>query len=123
KETKQQLDSAKFFYNAILDLTEAKKNRIKSKSIQGIAALNMANLYYEFYPISYKDSASHYINLALTNGRASDQPQIVANSYGILSEYALKENNYKRAEEFLQMAMSEIIASPWGTNRTKSRIS
>lgn len=123
KETQQPLDSAKYFYKAILDLTEANQNRIKSKSIQGIAALNMANLYFEFYPISFKDSASHYINLALANGRAFDQPDIVANSYGILSEYALKENNYKKAEELLQKAMSEIISSPWGTNRTKSRIS
>lgn len=123
KESKQQLDSAKYFYKAILDLTEANQNRIKSKSIQGIAALNMANLYYEFYPVSFKDSASYYINLALANGRAFDKPQIVANSYGILSEYALKENDYQKAEELLQMAMTEIIASPWGTNRTKSRIS
>lgn len=123
KETKQQLDSAKYYYTSILDLTKANQNRIRSKSIQGIAALNMANLYFEFYPIAFKDSASHYINLALEGARKFDQPQILANSYGILSEYALKQNDYQRAEEHLQKAMTEIIASPWGTNRTKSRIS
>src|SRR5690606_15836048 len=123
KESKQQLDSAKHFYKAILDLTQANKNRMKSKSVQGIAALNMANLYFEFHPTSYKDSTTLYINLALANGRAFDQPHIIANSYGILSEYALIEKNYKRAEELLQKGMTDILASPWGTNRTKSRIS
>lgn len=123
KRSQQQLDSAMYYYKAILALTQTNQNRIKSKSIEGIAALNIANLYFEFYPLSYKDSATHYINRALARAREYDQPQIVANSYGILSEYALKQNDYKKAEELLQRAMTEIIASPWGTNRTKSRIS
>lgn len=119
----EQLDSAKFYYSSILKLTTSHRERIKAKSIEGIASLNMANLYFEFYPASFKDSAVVYLNNALESGRKSKQAEIIANSYGILSEYALQENNYKKAEDLLQLAMTELVSSSWGSNLSKSRIS
>lgn len=119
----EQLDSAKSYYASILKLTKSYPQRIKAKNIEGIASLNMANLYLEFYPASFKDSAVVYLNKALENGRKSKQAEIIANSYGILSEYALRENNYPKAEKLLQMAMTELVSSSWGSNLSKSRIS
>ena len=123
EHVQEQLDSAKFYYSSILKLTASHRERIKAKNIEGIASLNMANLYFEFYPASFKDSAVMYLNNALESGRKSKQAEIIANSYGILSEYALQENNYKKAEDLLQLAMTELVSSSWGSNLSKSRIS
>lgn len=123
EHVQKQLDSAKFYYSSILKLTESHRERVKAKSIQGIASLNMANLYFEFYPESFKDSAVIFLNRALENGRESKQAEIIANSYGILSEYALRENNYQKAENLLQMAMTELASSTWGGSLPKSRVS
>lgn len=117
----QLLDSAAYFYQSVLQLTDSLKNRITLPSTRGIAALNMANLYFEFYPLSFQDSAKVYLNEALSTGKEINNVEIIANSYGILSEYALKENDYARAETLLQMALTEIINSPGGT-LSKGRI-
>lgn len=117
----QLLDSAAYFYQSVLKLTDSLQNRITLPSTRGIAALNMANLYFEFYPISYKDSAEVYLNEALATGKKVNNVELIANSYGILSEYALKENNYTHAEALLQTALTEITDSPGGT-LSKGRI-
>ncbi|WP_118194364.1 transcriptional regulator [Albibacterium indicum] len=117
----QLLDSAAYFYRSVLQLTDSLKSRITLPSTRGIAALNMANLYFEFYPASYQDSAQVYLNEALSIGKKINNVDIIANSYGILSEYSLKENDYIRAEALLQMALTEIINSPGGT-LSKGRI-
>src|SRR5690606_14646025 len=72
-------------------------------------------------PLTYKDSAEVYLNQALATARKFNNAEIIANSYGILSEYALKEYDYKRAETLLQMALSEIFTNPSGT-LSKGRI-
>lgn len=118
---RQLLDSAKYFYKSVLKLTDSLQKRITLPSTRGIAALNMANIYFEFYPVSYQDSAEVYLDQALATGRKVDNVEIIANSYGILSEYALKEGDYDRAEKLLQMALSEIFNSSGGT-LSKSRI-
>ncbi|MFB5946454.1 transcriptional regulator [Albibacterium profundi] len=118
---RQLLDSATYFYQSVLRLTDSLKSRITLPSTRGIAALNMANLYFEFYPIFYQDSAEVYLNEALTTGKKINNVEIIANSYGILSEFALKENDYTRAEALLQMALTETINRPGGT-RSKGRI-
>lgn len=118
---KQLLDSSKYFYQTVLKLTDSLQKRITLPTTRAIAALNMANLYYEFFPISYKDSAEIYLDEALSTARKVGDAEIIANSYGILSEYALKEGKYKQAENLLQMALGEIFNSP-GAVLSKGRI-
>src|SRR5690606_19689264 len=57
----------------------------------------------------------------LAIARKFNNAEIIANSYGIRSEYALREHDYKRAETLLQMALSEIFTNPGGT-LSKGRI-
>lgn len=123
KEPTQQLllDSAKYYNQLVLKLTDSLQKRITLPSTRGIAALNMANLYFEFYPPSYKDSAEVYLELALAAGQESENPTIIANSYGIMSEYALNEDDYDGAESLLLRALTEISGHTGGT-RVKSRI-
>lgn len=118
---RQLLDSSKFYNSLVLKLTDSLQKRITLPSTGGLAALNMANIYFEFYPASYQDSAKAYLDQALATGRKVDNVEIIANSYGILSEYALKEGDYDRAETLLQMALNEIFNSPGGT-LSKARI-
>ncbi|QEC51907.1 helix-turn-helix transcriptional regulator [Anseongella ginsenosidimutans] len=115
------LDSASYYNQLVLKLTDSLKKRITLPSTEGIAALNMANLYLEFYPPSYKDSAEVYLKQALAVGREVDNSEIIANSYGILSEYALNESKYGRAEELLLQALDEISGNAGGA-LVKSRI-
>ncbi len=119
---KTLLDSSKYYTKKVLTFSETRKHRITLPNTIGLASLNLANLYYEFYPISYKDSAEIYLNKALKVGRATDNLQIIGNSYGILSGYALKEKDYGRAEDLLSMALAEISSSPTKDTRTRSRI-
>ncbi|MGS2739783.1 helix-turn-helix transcriptional regulator [Sinomicrobium sp. M5D2P17] len=120
-DRQQLLDSSKYYNTLVLKLTDSLQQRITMRSTGGIAALNMANLYFEFYPPSYKDSAEVYLNKALTLGREANHSEIIANSYGILSEFALTEGDYSRAENLLLMALSEVSDSTSGV-LVKSRI-
>ncbi|UGU15035.1 LuxR C-terminal-related transcriptional regulator [Sinomicrobium kalidii] len=120
---RQLLDSSKYYNKLILKLTELKQKYITTPGIKGIAALNMANLYYEFYPLTYKDSARVYLDQAIKAGRESRYPDIIVNSYGILSEYARKEGDYNQAEKLLNMAMTEISSNPKSGAQIKMRIS
>ncbi|RNL94597.1 LuxR family transcriptional regulator [Sinomicrobium pectinilyticum] len=121
-QSRQLLDSTRHYYTSILKLVDSRRKRITARSIEGIAALNMANLYFEFYPSSYKDSAEVYLDQALANGRETKHPEIIVNSYGILGEYARKEGDYNKAEKLLQMAMAEISGNPRSGALEKSRI-
>ncbi|MGS2760893.1 hypothetical protein [Sinomicrobium sp. M5D2P9] len=117
KDTAQKalLDSSKYAFKKIITYTEAHKKRITLPSTAGIAALNLANLYFEFYPVSYKDSAEIYLHRAIAYGKTTNNPEIIANSYGILSEYALKDHDYKQAENLLLLALGEIADDSGGT--------
>ncbi|WP_057937977.1 helix-turn-helix transcriptional regulator [Algoriphagus resistens] len=121
KDEKQLLDSSKYYNALVLKLTDSLQSKITMRSTGGIAALNMANLYYEFYPSSYKDSAELYLNKALALGREADNTEIIANSYGILSEFAQKAGDYGHAENLLLMALEEVSANTSGV-LVKSRI-
>ncbi|WP_168196249.1 transcriptional regulator [Echinicola soli] len=120
---KELLDSSAYFNKLVIKLTDSLQQRLVVKSTGGIAALNMANLYLEFYPASYQDSAKVYLKRALSIGKATNHPEIIGNSYGILSEFALREGDYGRADNLLQMALREISASPKSGTLIKSRIS
>ena len=115
------LDSAKYYYQSALQITQKQAARMTLPTTRGILALNMANIYYEFYPSSYHDSAAYYLDIALEIGKQYKQGDLIANSYGIRSEYALKKGDYMQAEYLLQSAMQELMHSPGGS-RYKSRI-
>jgi len=117
------LDSSKFYNKLVLEITTAIQERITVPTTKGIAALNIANLYFEFHPPIYKDSAEKYLNLALGVGKETGNIDIVASSYGIMSEYALMEGDYSGAESLLQRAQSELINSSESYTLLKSRIS
>ncbi|MDF2514812.1 MAG: hypothetical protein K0R59_108 [Sphingobacterium sp.] len=105
---RQLLDSAIFYNQRLLQLSGAQPGRIINHINTGAAALNLANIYWEFFPKPYKDSVDKYVNLALTIGRKYGHEEIIANSYGILSEYAIAEGNYVAAEKLFLLGLAEV---------------
>lgn len=105
---RQLLDSSIFYNRQLLQLSAAQSDRIINHINSGAAALNLANIYWEFFPKHYKDSVDKYINLALNIGRKSRHEEIIANSYGILSEYAIAEGNYAAAEKLFLLGLTEV---------------
>ena len=123
KSDNSLLDSSLYYNKLLLAFADSHDKRIALKSTKGIGALNIANLFLEFYPLSYRDSAEMYLEMALEIGRQVDYPEIIANSYGILSGYAMQDRDYMKAENLLKSAMSEISERPKTGLLVKSRIS
>ncbi|KPE50821.1 hypothetical protein AOB46_12905 [Chryseobacterium indologenes] len=108
---KKLLDSAILYNKKVLQLAQSQPKRIVNHINIAAAALNTANIYWEFFPKDYKDRARSYINQALTIARKAKHEEVIANCYGILSEYALAEGNYAEAEILFLSGFSEVDKS------------
>lgn len=71
------------------------------RSTLAVIALNTANLYEQYFPARYKDSVFHYLHIALKIGLETRHLSVVANCYGIMSDYEVAKGNYQKAEELL----------------------
>lgn len=120
---KYLLDSALYYNRSLLALAHTHPDRIVNHSTVAAAALNTANIYWEFFPATYRDSVEKYINTALVIARHSPQRgDIIANCYGILSEYALAAGDYQAAEKLLLSGLAEIENSSNNSNRVKAGV-
>ena len=105
---KNLLDSSIYYNKQLLSLANSHPNQIINHANVAAAALNMANIFWEFFPKNYKDSTEKYINSALLIARKINHAEIIANCYGILSEYAIADGNYKEAERLFQLGFAEV---------------
>lgn len=116
------LDSSMRYYRLSMNFYLRNHDKIFLQSNASLCALNTANAYFKYYPSSYKDSAQHYINIALNIGRKTNGREIIANCYGMLSEYALRQKNYKAAEQYLLTGISELENAAPAVDITRSRL-
>ncbi|SDH44881.1 regulatory protein, luxR family [Chitinophaga filiformis] len=116
------LDSALSYYNKSIALSNREKGRIIIRSNTAAVALNTANIYFQHYPSSFRDSVYHYLELAEQIATETRLTEILINCYGIRSEYALRNNNVNEAEELLLTALSEADGSAIKMPLTQSRI-
>lgn len=116
------LDSAEFYYKESVSSFIRYQNQISSLNQLPFNAVGLANLYSEFFPLSYKDSAQVYLNIALEEGLKTKQYTAVAGVYGIRNEYAQRENNWDDAEKNLLLAASYIQKEEMPNIETLSRI-
>ena len=107
-QNRQMLDSAEHYYKKSISSFVENEKRISTRSQLPFNALGLANLYSEFYPLSYQDTALHYLDIALDEGLKTKQYTVVASVYGILSEYAQKEDRWNDAENYLNLAAAHI---------------
>ena len=121
--TRQQLlDSALSYYNKSIALSDRESGRIIIRSNTAAVALNTANIYFQHYPSSFRDSVYRYLEIAEQIATATRLTEILINCYGMRSEYALRNNKVDEAEQLLLTALSEAAASPIKMPLTQSRI-
>lgn len=116
------LDSALIFNKRSLDLSAMQEGRLLVKSNTAAAALNTANIYFQFFPYSFKDSATKYIDIAIGIAQKTKLNEVILNCYGILSEYAMQEGKYDDAEKILLEGLSQIDGDVMKMAVTKARL-
>lgn len=116
------LDSSLNYYRRALGYYKTNKERILLQSNASATALNIANIYFKHYPAAKKDSAEKYISLAISIAKTSNGKEVLANGYGILSEYALRDRDYKKAEAYLNQGIAELSSMSDGADMTRSRL-
>lgn len=122
REQSYLLDSALSYYSRSILLSDREPGRILIRSNTAAVALNTANIYFQHYPASFKDSVFHYLDIAERIATETRQTEILINCYGMRSEYALRNNNAEEAEQLLLTALSEADISQVTMPLTKSRI-
>ncbi|WP_316800456.1 hypothetical protein [Pedobacter frigidisoli] len=116
------LDSAMYHYNKASRVYQLNREKILLQSNASLTALNMANIYFKYFPPGFEGQARKYVNDALNIARKTNIQEVIANCYGILSEYAMRRNDYKGAENYLLTGISELNRASPGVDITRSRM-
>lgn len=122
RQQRNLLDSALSYYSKSIALSSRERGRILLRSNTAAVALNTANIYFQHYPASFRDSALHYLDIAEHIAVETRLTEILINCYGMRSEYALQNNRADEAEELLLVALSQADGSQIKMPLTKSRI-
>ncbi|WP_051293229.1 ATP-binding protein [Olivibacter sitiensis] len=115
-------DSAHYYYQRAISIYEANEGRMLVPSNLPHVALNLANLFMEFYPESSKPEAIKYAHMAIELGKKTHQYTFVASAYGILSEYEMQDGNIEGTKRYLLQAMNEIMQDSMADRIILSRI-
>lgn len=116
------LDAALSYYARSITLSDHERGRILIRSNTAAVALNTANIYFQHYPASFRDSVNRYLDIAERIATETRLTEILINCYGMRSEYALRNNRTREAEELLLTALSEAEASQTKMPLAQSRI-
>ncbi|WP_053077124.1 sensor histidine kinase [Chryseobacterium sp. BLS98] len=101
------IHQAESYYIKAVETYKANKADIPIPSNLSFVAINLANLYLNYFPESYKDKALYYANLAKTQGIATGNHDHVASANGLLAEIALQDGNKEEAKKQLLAALAE----------------
>lgn len=95
------LDSAVHFFQQSVQVFKARKDWIKNQSIVTLSALNLADIYMDYFPPWYKDSILNNVNLALNISTTYNNKTMQANCYDIISKLSKREGNMDAAANAL----------------------
>lgn len=116
------LDSAVYYYRKSAEVYRRNQDKILIQSNASVTALNLANIYFKYFPESFRDSANRYVDDALKVARKTNMPEVIANCYGIMSEYAMRRGDYPAAEKYLLTGIAELDKALPGVDITRSRM-
>jgi hypothetical protein len=126
-ENKSLLDSALFYNKKGIQLFSEHGDHIIIQSTLGVIALNTADLYDEYFPAKYKDTAWAYLQIALDASLKTRQHSVLSACYAMMSDYEVAKGNYKNAEELLltgvMVFQSYGITSPRSMAQFMDRLS
>ncbi|KFF23300.1 sensor histidine kinase [Chryseobacterium vrystaatense] len=98
---------AESYYIKAVDTYNANKARMPIPSNLSFVAINLANLYLNYFPESYKDKVLYYANLAKSHGAETGNHDHVASANGLLAEIALQNGDQEAAKRYLLTALAE----------------
>ncbi|MGS2764852.1 sensor histidine kinase [Sinomicrobium sp. M5D2P9] len=100
KDTTRQVfrDSAIYYYKHSVSFLEKNRDRVVHLTRLPIAAYNIAELYSRYMSSSYEEKVRYYLDLAVKEAQKTKEYSVLAQSYIMLTEYAIMEEDYTRAE-------------------------
>ncbi|RNL90655.1 sensor histidine kinase [Sinomicrobium pectinilyticum] len=103
KDTTRQVfrDSAFYYYKHSVSFLEKNRDRVVHLTRLPVAAYNIAKLYSRYMPSSYEEKVRYYLDLAVKEAQKTNEYSVLAQSYIMLTEYAIMEEDYIRAEFFI----------------------
>lgn len=101
-------DQAERYYLQAIHSYQKNKDKMAVPSDLSFAAINLANLYLQFYPPSYKAKSIEYAQLGLEIGQQTAQFAQVASAYGIMAEYSMKAGDNTTAKKYLLAALAAV---------------
>lgn len=101
-------DQAERYYLQAIHSYQKNKDKMAVPSDLSFAAINLANLYLQFYPPSYKTKSIEYAQLGLEIGQQTAQFAQVASAYGIMAEYSMKADDNATAKKYLLAALAAV---------------
>lgn len=116
------LDTALAIFKKALSISEQEPGQVLLWSNVAAIALNTANDYFQYFPKTYRDSAEKYIEIAIGIATRINQLEVLANCYGLRSEYAMQDQKYNEAEKVLLTGLASIEGSVMKMPLTKSRM-
>lgn len=102
-------DSAEYFYLAAVETYQSNSEKMVIPSDLAHAANNLANLYLEFQPDSFRNEVEKYALLSIDISTRTEQHSFLASSYGILSELAWKDGDLQGSKNYLLAALASIM--------------
>jgi hypothetical protein len=101
RNNNSKIDSTLIAFKKGISVFNKNKDKITIQNQLGILQLNVAVHFYQFYMPIYKDSVETYAKLALKNGLANNDEDVVSNCNGLLSEMAYTENDLDKVEKLI----------------------
>lgn len=110
-DDKKLLDSAITAYQNSIAVYRNYHGWMKFPPVVVLSALNLANIYAEYYPVSYIDSIESKLNLALKIATEADAEIAIANTYQTIARISFKTGDLDKAERILEEAKAQLDSS------------
>jgi DNA-binding CsgD family transcriptional regulator len=95
------LDSAVAAFSRSVGVFRENSDRIRNQSVVALGALNLADIYMDYYPPWYGDSVLSYVNLALGASVEAGNKTMQANCYDIIGKLSVRAGRLGGAEQAL----------------------
>lgn len=118
-DDKTSLDSAIYYNEVALTIYLNNKERVIFQSTAAIMALNLADIYAQNFPATYRDTVFRYLDFAQKIGVETHHMEVISNCYGMKSDYEAAAGHYDQAEELLQKGLALVNADSSKTLATR----
>lgn len=124
KDTTRQvmLDSALYHYKHSISILKKNRDRVVHLTRLPVASYNIARIYSEYMPSSYKDTVFNYLDMAIREATKTGENSVLARSYIMLAEYAIAEKDYTKADLLIGNAIMATHKEPVPDHRITSLI-